>query len=261
MRLTAGPKLEELAANLSAARLEDHLSGKHAVVSLEDPETKLTAQWSAILRDGDNYIRQEISFSAAQDEPIREVRLFDFSLHAARAEGAAKGSPVTAGNIFLGFENPLSRCNAEAGHVRCSIGRELPMKMGQRVIHSSVIGVSPQGQMRRGFLNYIERERARPYRPFLHYNSWHDIGYGNLYDQPAALIVIHAFGEELTTNRHVKLDCFLFDDGWDDPRSSWSFNSGFPDGFSPIEKAAAAYSATPGIWLSPWGGYEQAKQE
>ena len=165
------------------------------------------------------------------------------------------------GNIFLGFEHPLSRCAVENEHVLCSMARELPIKAGQRVSYSSVIGVSPPGQMRRAFLNYLERERAHPYRPFLHYNSWYDIGYENPYDQADALDVIHAFGEELATTRHVKLDSFLFDDGWDDPRTLWNFNAGFPEGFAPVNTAAATFGAAPGIWLSPWGGYDKAKEE
>ena len=97
--------------------------------------------------------------------------------------------------------------------------RELALRAGQTVTYSSVIGVSPPGQMRRGFLNYIERERARPYSPFLTYNSWYDIGFNNSYDEAAALDVIHSFGEELVEKRNVKVDLFLFDDGWDDPHT------------------------------------------
>jgi hypothetical protein len=145
--------------------------------------------------------------------------------------------------------------------VRCSLERELPLKAGQSLKYSSVIGISPDGQMRRGFLNYVERERAHPYRPFLHYNSWYDIGYGNRYDQAAAMDAIDAFGKELHAKRGVKLDSFLFDDGWDDPRSLWSFDAGFPDGFTPLTAAATRYGAAPGVWLSPWGGYDKAKEE
>ena len=32
--------------------------------------------------------------------------------------------------------------------------------------------------------------------------------------------------------RGVRLDSFLFDDGWDNPGSLWEFNKGFPDGFT-----------------------------
>jgi hypothetical protein len=261
MRIADGPRIEELAPNPQAACLEEHFAGKRLIVRLEDPASKFVVVWSAIFREGDNYFRQEFSLSGAQDTPIRKVRLLDFQLRSAHVLGTVKGSPVAAGSLFLGFEHPLSRCVVEKEQVRCSIDRKLPVKAGQVLTYSSVIGVSPAGQMRRGFLNYIERERAHPYRSFLHYNSWYDIGYGERYDQAAALDVIHAFGEELSVRRGVKLDSFLFDDGWDDPRSLWSFDSGFPDEFAPLKTAAAKYGAAPGIWLSPWGGYDKPKEE
>ena len=261
MRIAESPRVEDLQPNPQASSLEEHSPGKKVTVRLEDPSTKLIVLWSALLHEGDNYVRQEISVSYPADAPIRQVQLFDFKLPAAQLIGTVKGSPVTAGNVFLGFEHPLSVCTAHQEQVRCSIERELPLKAGQTLQYSSVIGVSPPGQMRRAFLNYVERERAHPYRPFLHYNSWFDIGFGNRYDQTSALDAINAFGEELHVKRGVQLDSFLFDDGWDDPQSLWNFDSGFPDGFTPIKAAAAKYGAAPGIWLSPWGGYDKAKEE
>ena len=66
------------------------------------------------MRDGSNYIRQEITISAlTDDQPIAEVRLFDGAVPGARVIGSVKGSPVTAGDLFLGFEDPLSQCHAE----------------------------------------------------------------------------------------------------------------------------------------------------
>jgi len=261
LRIVERARIEDVAPDPHAARMEDHSSGKRVVVRLADPNSKLNITWSAILRDGDNYVRQEITLASAADAPIRELRLFDFKLPSAHVVGTVKGSPVTAGNLFLGLEDPLSQCAVESEQVRCAVWRELPLKAEHSVTYSSVIGLSPAGQMRRAFLNYIERERAHPYRPFLHYNSWYDIGYGNRYDQAAALDAIRAFGEELTVKRGVKLDSFLFDDGWDDPRSLWSFDTGFHDGFAPLKATAAKYGAAPGIWLSPWGGYDEAKEQ
>jgi hypothetical protein len=261
MRIAESPRVEDLQPNPQASCLEEHFPGKQVTIRLEDPSTKLIVLWSALLYEGDNYVRQEISVSSSADARIRQVQLFDFKLPAAQLIGTVKGSPVTAGSAFLGFEHPLSVCTAHQEQVRCSIDRELPLQAGQNLQYSSVIGVSPPGQMRRAFLNYVERERAHPYRPFLHYNSWFDIGFGNRYDQTSALDAINAFGEELHVKRNVQLDSFLFDDGWDDPQSLWNFDSGFPDGFTPIKAAAAKYGAAPGIWLSPWGGYDKAKEE
>ena len=262
MKIKEGPLIERLAVNPKASRSALHLPGQQLVVRFEDPSGQLSVTWHAILRDGSNYLRQELSFRALnRDLPIRHVELLDFTAPDARVVGTVKGSPVTVGDAFFGFEHPLSACEAKQRHVTCSIARELPLKAGQAVTYSSVIGVSPPGQMRRGFLNYVERERARPYRPFLHYNSWYDIGFNNPYDQAAALDVIHSFGSELVEKRGVQLDSFLFDDGWDDPHTLWSFGAGFPQGFAPLTAAAAKYGAKPGVWLSPWGGYDGAKEE
>jgi hypothetical protein len=115
--------------------------------------------------------------------------------------------------------------------------------------------------MRRDFLGYVERERAHPYRTFLHYNSWYDIGYFSTYSESDALAVIAAFGTELHDKRGVTLDSFLFDDGWDDPATLWHFNAGFPAGFANVRDAARRYGAAPGVWMSPWGGYGKPHEE
>ena len=81
------------------------------------------------------------------------------------------------------------------------------------------------------------------------------------YDQAGALDRVNAFGRELEQKRGVKLDSFLFDDGWDNHKSLWKFNDGFPNGFTPVKEAAEKYGADPGVWMSPWGGYDGPKKE
>ncbi len=261
MTLTDGPRVQGLRADPTASRSAEHFAGQTILLRLQDPGRKISVVWRALLRDGSNYVRQEITLSAINDDqPIAEVRLFDGSLPGASVIGSVKGSPVTLGDFFLGFEDPLAQCQTGA-NVTCSMKRELPLRKGQTVRYSLVMGASPPGQMRRGFLNYVERERAHPYRTFLHYNSWYDIGYGKPYDAAAVLDVIHAFGTELVRKRGVKMDSFLLDDGWDDPRSIWHVNSGFTGGHAPVNREARQYGAALGVWLSPWGGYEEAKQQ
>jgi hypothetical protein len=262
MRLVGSPKIEVLAGDPNASRLAERFGGRQIVLKLKDPDYDLTVIWRGILRDGSNYIRQEIAITANNaDLPIAEVRLVDGIIPGAQIVGVVKGSPVIAGDFFAGFEHPLAEVTVSGDRVIYRMPRELPLKAGQTVTYSSVLGVAPAGQMRRAFLNYVERERAHPYRTFLHYNSWYDIGYGNQYDESAATNVINAFGKELAKKRGVKIDSFLFDDGWDDPATLWHFDSGFPNGFTPLKAAAAEYGAAPGVWLSPWGGYNEAKQK
>ena len=187
MRIKDGARIESLRVAPEASQAAQHSPGQQVALVFEDSERKLQVTWRGTLRDGSNYVRQEVSFHAASDQPITEVELIDFMAPSAMVDGTVKGSPVIMGNVFAGFEHPLSVCEVKNEEAVCSIHRELPLRAGQTVTYSSVIGLTPASQMRRGFLNYIERERARPYRPFLHYNSWYDIGYNNPYDEAAAL--------------------------------------------------------------------------
>src|ERR1035438_10311250 len=112
-------------------------------------------------------------------------------------------------------------------------------------------GVAAPGQMRRGFLAYVERERIHPYRPFLHYNSWFDIAWDKQkYDEVQSMDAIQQFGRQLVQQRGAQMDSFLFDDGWDDDKTLWSSHSGFPQGFTPLKAAAAEYRAGIGVWRS-----------
>ena len=262
MKALSSPHVESLEPQPNAARLSDRVAGKAILLELEDTSGTLHIAWSAIVRDGSSYIRQQITVSARKaDLPIKEIRLVDWNLPGARVTGIVKGSPIVAGNMFAGIEHPLASCAVALGRARCRINRELPLKSGHSVTYSTVIGVTPAGQLRRGFLYYVERERAHPYRTFLHYNSWYDLGYFNRYDEAGALGVINAFGSELTRKRGVHLSSFLFDDGWDDPETLWHFNAGFPTGLTLLREAAAKYGAGPGVWMSPWGGYSKPKQQ
>ena len=64
-----------------------------------------------------------------------------------------------------------------------------------------------------------------------------------------------------TRTVRFKLDSYLFDDGWDNHKSLWKFNDGFPQGFAALKDAVERYGAGLGVWMSPWGGYAKPKQE
>jgi hypothetical protein len=175
--------------------------------------------------------------------------------------GLVRGTPIVIGNAYFALEHPLADNSVDGELVRGRVARAHPLRPGTNLGFSSVVGVTHRTQMRRDFLSYLERERAHPYRTFLHYNSWYDIGYFGKYTEADALAVIEAFGMELHEKRGVTLDSFLFDDGWDDSKTLWRFNSGFPDGFTKVNLAARKYGAGPGVWMSPWGGYGKPHEE
>ena len=262
MRVVGTPSHEALTAKPGASRLAERIPGRQITVVLEDPARRVRATWRAIVREGGTYVRQEVVLEALQGPlPVREIALVDVRYPESAVSGLVKGSPIVAGQWFAGVEHPLSTSNADRGWAGAVLPRELPLRPGAPLAVSSVIGITRPGQLRRDFLAYVERERAHPYRTFLHYNSWYDIGYFSKYSEPEALAVIDAFGTELTKKRGVVLDSFLFDDGWDDPKTLWGFHNGFPNGFTPLRQAAARYGSAPGVWLSPWGGYGKPKED
>jgi hypothetical protein len=268
LNIVRGPEIETLPADPAAQRTGARTGGKRIRVSLTTADINLAVQWCLELRDGSNYVRQCVSLKPKTTPvDLREVVLVQTDT--ARPAGTLDGSPIAAHSVltgttlFLAFEHPLSKTQVmRSDKLRCSLARTTPLKAGEEQTYSSVVGVAPRDQLRRAFLYYVERERAQRYRPFLHYNSWYDIGYGaEKILEPDALKVIDLFGKELVERRKVVMDSFVPDDGWDDPATLWRFHEGFPNGFAALQQRAKQYQSSIGVWLSPWGGYGKAKEE
>jgi hypothetical protein len=157
--------------------------------------------------------------------------------------------------MFFGVEMPGSENAVGDGVARIGFACTLEVSPAQPYRFSSVTGVAPEGQLRRGFLYYIERERARPSSPFLHYNCWYDLGFS--VDAEKMLDVVNCFNQELVKKRGVPVRSYLVDDGWDDPdRGLWAENtSKFPGGFAALKTPMARLDAHLAIWISPMGGY------
>jgi hypothetical protein len=229
---------------------------------LSDGASAARFRW-CLLQHGDrSYMREELTITAgSKDLPVHDVQLLRFTDPEARVIGTVKGSPLADHDMYFGLENPLSWSRVSGGEAEAGITRVLPLRAGQSVTYSAVLGTYAPGQMRRDFLAYIEAERPRPYAPFLNYNTWYDIGYTNRFSEADVLDRIDAFGTELVQKRGVRMDSFVLDDGWDDPNTLWGFDSGFPNGLTRVAQAAASVHAGIGIWMSPWGGYDKQKLE
>lgn len=268
------PQITALMPDPQAARRAARLPGRQVVWPLRAADGTLRVVWRAVLLDDANYVRQEIEVAAASDDcVVQEIVWMDESVPGAHSAGTVDGSPIAADGLFLGCEDPHAQNRVEVSkqepgkpapdaRVRCRLVRNAALAQGTSLTQSFVIGVAPPGQLRRAFLYYLERERAHPYRPFLHYNSWYDIATG-LYSMNEAncLDAIRAMGEKLIQPHGVVLDGMVFDDGWDDPKTLWHFHSGFPNGFAPHAELCRKYGTRVGVWLSPFGGYGKAREE
>jgi len=248
-------------------RAQEESERSRLTATLRTTDRDLEIQWRAELWKIAGYVRQTVTLRALKEPiPIERITLIDLHCDEAEVAGTVKGSPIVSKNLFFAYEHPnadnLVQMDGELKHVTCSLVRKMPLMPGQPLTQSSVIGVAPAGQMRRAFSQYIEAERPRAYKPFLHYNSWYDIAWADRkMNEAQCLNVIEIFGRELTEKRGVALDSFVFDDGWDDNKTLWGFHEGFPNEFAPLVTAAHKYDSAVGVWLSPWGGYGQAKRE
>jgi hypothetical protein len=262
-RPTGKTTLRDLPADPKVVRQSLRFPGREARLPLAADDGRLRAVWRVIFRDGANYVRQELTLRAATGPlSIKKLTTLSIEMPDAQVQGNVTGSPVVSETFFVACEHPLAHNGVQDGTVVCGLPRYQPFRPGEAMTATTVIGVVPEGQLRRGFLHYVDRERARPYRPYAYYISWFDIAAPDRkMDEKLCLNRIHAFGRELVEKRGVKLDAFVFDDGWDDNRTLWKFHAGFPDGFAPLRAAAAKYGAGIGTWISPWGGYSRAKAE
>ena len=244
-------------------RQSDRAAGWRARMPLECHEGRFRVDWHTTIRDDANYIQQQLVLRPLTDSvAVKEVALVSLEAADGEVSGVVEGSPVVARTLFFACEHPMANNRVDHGRVVCSARCYQPLKPGEAWTRTAVIGVVPQGQLRRGFLYYLERERARPYGLFLHYNSWWDIAWGDrLMNEKQCLEVIETFGRELVENRGVAMDSFVFDDGWDDPKTLWGFHDGFPHGFTPLKEAAGKYDSAVGTWFSPWGGYGRRKAQ
>ncbi|MDB6019072.1 MAG: enterotoxin [Pedosphaera sp.] len=262
LKLVGVPRTDELPADPASPTLARHFTGHQLTLIFADEPDHLTAIWQAELREGANYLQQQLTLRATGgDVLIKEITLFDQPVAGAKTIGTVDGSPVVAGTFFCGYEHPMAQNTVAADHdVQCRLTRNAVLKDGETLVQRFVLGVAVPGQMRRAFLAYIESARAHPYRPFLHYNSWFDIAWDKQkFNEAQSLDAIQQFGVQLVQQRGVQMDSYLFDDGWDDNKSLWKFHAGFPNGFTPLKAETAKYHVGIGVWVSPFGGYDVAK--
>lgn len=267
------PMIVDLKGTPDSVRLENRFDGKEISACFVCPKTRMQVGWKAILRDNLSYIRQELTLTSPESPvELLEVVLLDFDCQSARQSAAIAGSPVVCDSMFFGVEHPASNNTVVDGHVRCSYPCRTTLRYSTALQYSLVMGVWPEGQLRRSFLYYLECRRACPYHAFLHQNNGSQIGriyyfHTDAKDQPAFRAnqsklwssIMEQFCVELVEKRGVVFDSFVHDYGWDDEKLVWRFHEGYPRGFQPFFDLIDRHHSHFGIWFSPWGGYPGKK--
>lgn len=366
-QLQEKPELQNIGATDSLPTQALRFAGKEISARLAEKSGNMIIRWKAQLRDGSNYIRQNIEIKAVKEAvKISKVIFFDGKLEEASYAGSVLGSTIGYKNFFFGLEHPIAHCNAllarnigsitqseinlseiidapgeyivsvehGGGAANYNIGSITLLENGQAAasdkhplngaggsnfyslqlnqfdaskqyslqaelsnpeiatgtfhIHRktdgllnfyveradelvpgksisewAVTGVAPEGQKRRAFQYYTERERARPYKQFLHYNCWWDITDDGASSFTSEQLIerMHAWNEKFITPFNIQLNAFVFDDGWDNLDSVWYFDPvKFPKGFAPQAVLCQQYNSGIGVWMSPFGGYLEAQR-
>ncbi len=258
-RLAAPPRVTRFEPKLKGVAIAERIGGV-AIDAEMVAANGVHARWRAELRDGSNYFRQVLTLTAAKTVPLYGVECIDARLSDAKTIGTVPGCPVGGEGMFLGVEIPGAQASLTGDGARIGFACQLTLAPGSPYQFGAVTGVAPAGQLRRSFLYYVERERARPSKPFLHYNCWYDLGFG--VDEAGMMDVVKSFNDELVKKRGVPVLSYLVDDGWDNPgKGLWVENTAkFPHGFAGLNDQMKQLDAHLSVWISPLGGYGGAKE-
>lgn len=224
---------------------------------LSDDDLRFSVDWKIVLNDHENFVRQFLNITAEQK--IAELSALSFPTSSVpQVYGSVDGSPIIASGLFWAIENPLFQVKERAGQKEITV---VPHNNKNTLdgwnLYEEVLSVGffPEGQLRRAFLFYLDKIRAKPYRPLTFYDSWYDLSYDLDYlNEEDCIDRVKTWGDSLA-KRGTHLNTFLWDSGWDDWNEMWNFNPHLPNGFKNINKEVEKYNATSGAWLSPWGGY------
>ncbi len=259
-KIQGEPALTDIPAQPNAQKLADRFAGKSISMTLIEETAKITVKWTATIKDGSNYIRQNFSISSPNPVMAKEVVLLNMPANPNISKTSlVDGSPLAGEELFFAIEHPMSQLDSTAKNISLFLPRLEALNTS--VLDVSVAwGVYPKNQQRRAYLYYIERERAAPYQHLLHYNSWYDLSWSDRkMEEGSSMDRIQTYADSLITKRNTPMDAFLLDDGWDDNQTLWKFNKNFPQGFDNLAKLATKYNSHLGVWMSPWGGYDDAK--
>ena len=172
------------------------------------------------------------------------------------ATAALPGGLLYNDTVFVGIEHPMSHLSGKGPQLTLSA----PIGSDDGMV-TLVIGKLVPGAPFRNFRRYVEEVRAHPSRSFLHYNTWYDLAWAKrTFDQSQVMATLRVLRQKLEVERKLMLDGAVLDDGWDTPDTLWHFHAGFPDGFRPVLAELSKSGTALGTWLSPWGGYNDARE-
>lgn len=216
----------------------------------DDPSLPLvTAEYRS--RSGDPFLRKRLHLAGkalVDTVAVESLRV------AGRGECGGFGQPLFLDREwFFGLEYPAGTNALHQGQLRCSHspGRS------DIVTPWAVIGGRSQADARLEdeFGRYLDTLR-RPLPPCLQYNSWFDVRGKDVTPERMAA-TLEAFRARLLEPFGLAFDAFVLDDGWQAPRSLWSYKPNWPNGLAELARRLERQGCRLGLWL-PLNSYRAA---
>ncbi|MCI6130677.1 MAG: hypothetical protein MR692_09950, partial [Prevotella sp.] len=173
---------ETYTADKKAAKGSERFNGKGVKAVFTRGSIKI--EWRAVLRDGSHYLRTEMSISSDKDVRMDNIKPMIYAVDNSKAKSApvvvgnTRGAVLLSNKIFAGLETPMgvNTNNVDPADIATINNRDVVPMVGNWVRHttlnagktwnvSSVVGLVAEGQPRRSFLAYSERERAAAWHP------------------------------------------------------------------------------------------------
>ena len=173
---------------------------------------------------------------------------------------------VSSGNIHLKLKvaDKMEVKKADEGvtPIQGLWSRNTTLQEGKTWSVGAVVGLIAEGQARRSFLAYSERERAVPWRAMPVYISWYELNIDRNNDREyttnmnvdQCTDIVAEWKKQFFDKYKTGVKAFVWDDGWDF-YGPWTFNKNFPNGFSEPDSVARLMGTGIGAWLGPVGGY------
>jgi len=90
LKIVGKPQMKNLEPNPRSCRLAEQFGGKQITVALTSSDENLKVQWCAILRDGSNYVRQQVVFATKDNAiEVKEIVLLELAASDAKVMGKA----------------------------------------------------------------------------------------------------------------------------------------------------------------------------
>lgn len=117
-------------------------------------------------------------------------------------------------------------------------------------LHSTVVGVAREKQVRAAFLEYIEDIRLAPPRMVCCYNPWWTLP--SRFNEQELLALARDLKRQLFDKHGLFFDVVAPDAGWARLQSIWEIDPGeLPQGFARVREIVESAGGRLGLWMSP----------